>query len=195
MAVLQETFKNNSIYVSQIKMGTTKSEIKAIFGGFGKIVKIKTFDAGSGRLRALIKYEKKQSMERAVKKGNIEVRTGKFIITRAFDKKQRENINQKETQDQGQTIKMTSTPSFNEIIQNNRETHQNLSIKVCNCCICNEEILSQILNIQKEIIHHGRQIHQAELRNAIGSPQKKKLVKAAVSDLKYLYKKLKNSFD
>ena len=195
MAGLAKAFKKNSIFVSQFKIGVKKTEIKNLISRFGNITKMKTVNIGNGRLAALVKYNDAQSMEKAIKKGNIKFRGVKVIITRAFDILQSKIEAQKEKEEEDPRINIGPASTIQNSIQNTAENQQNLTIKVCNCCICNDEVLGQILEIQREIIHHARSIHQAEIKKAIGSPQKKKLIKSAVSDLKYIYKKIKNSFD
>lgn len=175
MPISRKTFGTNSVVVFGIKMGVKKSAIRTIFERFGRITKIKTSNAKNGTLRGYIHYEKQASMEKAIASGPIQHAGYNLIIKKAFDK----------NKNTAKTVKKR---------EESQKERQNIVVKICNCIMCNDEMLQEILKIQRELITHVRNIHNAELKEEIDHKGSTKLLKAARSDLRYIYKKLKNSF-
>lgn len=171
----------DSIVVQNIQIGTKVEEIRRVFTQFGNIRKLKTINNKNNYFSAFIKYNNEESASNAVRKGTIKLNHSNLKIREYHNKGKEEDM----------TLKITIQNSPKpEVVK-----QKDLAIQKCNCLICNEMTQKELLENQNAILQQVQQIHEAKTLGKITDKGYLKLVKAAKLDLKYISRKMLESFE
>lgn len=165
---MEKRFGSNSIIIQDIKVGVKVDSIRSAFAKFGRIVNLKTKNDEKGTFRTYIKYEDNKSMIKALSHEPIECCGTMLTAKVAFSR-------------------------FEANPETNKTDNSTLRIQLCNCLICNETTMNEMLKTQRQIIKDIREFHLARIKGKITDKGYRKLAKAAKADLRYITRKIKES--